>query len=275
MNVGVQDLRRGVQELRDSTLLSWMARSGLVARTVFYLLLAYLTARVAMYGHTRSQDNAHGALTAVAGNVFGQTAILAAAAGFLAFAVARFVAAYADDDVGVFRRFTSAGQGLFYVGMAWVAASFALGHHSTGSEQQHESTVGKFLALPAGQEIVLAIGFVIVGVSLWQVRVALTGDYNDGWCVERAPTWLQKAIPVIALFGIIARALVFVPVGVLVVVAAVTVDPHRAKGLSSILTSASGTVAGTLGLGLVAFGFTVFAVYSLIESRYRDIESGA
>ncbi len=267
--------KAGARSLWRSDILTGLARAGLVARTAFYLLLTYLTVVVATQGpRSHRQANAHGALATVSTGPFGRALLVGAAVGFLAFAVARWVSAYADKDTGLARRLTSAGQGLFYLGMAGATASYALGRHATGSEQQHVQTTARFMGLPGGRFVVAGIGVVVVAVSLWQMRVAAGEDYNDGWCVDEMPRWLRRVMPYVALAGIGARAAVFVPVGGLLVVAAVTFDPREAKGLDALLQSLSGRSWGMFVLALVAAGFATFAGYSAVESRYRDMQSG-
>jgi Domain of Unknown Function (DUF1206) len=66
-----------------------------------------------------------------------------------------------------------------------------------------------------------------------------------------------------------------VPVGVFLVVAAVRADPDQAKGLDALLLDASRNGLGRALVVLAALGFAVFAVYSLLEARYRQVASGA
>jgi hypothetical protein len=65
--------------------------------------------------------------------------------------------------------------------------------------------------------------------------------------------------------------LVFLPVGVFLMVAAVQASPRRADGLDQILAKLSGHWWGTLLLVVVVLGLLVFATYSLLEARYRRI----
>lgn len=271
------DAGRAVADrVRSSFALDRLARLGLLARTVLYLLLTYLTVRVAMGSGTGGkQANANGALAEVSRTPIGEALVVAAAVGFAAFAVARFVSAAADRDTGGWRRLSSAGSGLLYVLLAVATASWALGNHSTGSEQAHEEATARFMGLPGGRVIVAGVGVIVVAVCAWQIRVAVTRDYDDGWCVDEMPSWLRTTMPAVAIGGLAARAAVFVPVGILLVGAAVTFDPNDAKGLDALLLTLRGSALGLAALTVVAAGFALFSVYSLVETRYRDIESGA
>ena len=72
-----------------------------------------------------------------------------------------------------------------------------------------------------------------------------------------------------------ARALAVAPVGLFLLVAAVRADPEQAKGLDALLLEASHNPVGRVLVVLAAAGFVVFAVYSVLEARYREVSSGA
>lgn len=67
--------------------------------------------------------------------------------------------------------------------------------------------------------------------------------------------------------------MVFVPVGVFLVAAAVQLRPSDAKGIDGELLSLSGRVWGSVVLAAVALGLGLFAVYSGLEARYRKVVS--
>ena len=252
-----------------------VARIGLVARTLFYLVLAYLVVDVAVDGGEGGpQANAHGALTLVARNTAGKAALVAAAAGFLVFGVVRVVGAVRDKTVDRWRRLTTALQGLFYVALAWVPMSFVLGHRQTGSEQQQHAETATVLRWPLGRELVALIGVVVVAVCVWQIRTALTRSFDDGLDLRGQPRRVKQAVTVVGSVGIAARALVFVPIGVFLVVAAVRSDPRHADGLDAELARLARHAWGPAALAVVAAGLVVFAVYSGVEARFRDVSRG-
>jgi hypothetical protein len=121
---------------------------------------------------------------------------------------------------------------------------------------------------------VAAVGVVVVVVCAWQIRTALTRGFDDGLEVPPRPTWLQRATTVVGVVGIAARALVFVPVGVFLIVAAVQENPRHADGLDAELARLAREAWGPALLALVALGLLVFAAYSALEARYRDVEAG-
>jgi hypothetical protein len=255
--------------------LSGIARLGLVARSVFYCVLVYLVARLAAAGGSGRQANANGALSAVASTPGGLAAIAATAAGFLTFGIARIWAAFRDDAPSRWNRFTTFLQGAFYVVLTWVPLSYALGKRSAGSEQQHQHAATGLLRTPGGQELLFALGLIIVIVCAHQIWNGVDQDYADGMETDRSPDWVRMLVRVSGTVGIPARAMVFLPTGIFFMVAAVQADPRHADGLDKELATLARHTWGIAVLALVALGLSIFAVYSFLEARYRAVTKSA
>lgn len=71
--------------------------------------------------------------------------------------------------------------------------------------------------------------------------------------------------------GYLARGIVFTLVGILVVAAAVTFDPDKARGMDAALRQVAAQPYGPWLLSLMALGLMCFGAYSLAESRYRRL----
>lgn len=265
-------LRRAAQRLRSSRSARLAARGGLVARAGLYLLLALLAAAVAGgWNRDGVQANANGALTAVAARPAGWLALAAAAVGLAAFGTMRLAGAYADRTVRRLRRLTTAGQAVFYLAMAAGTTAFLLGDRRTGSTQQQDSTAVHLVATPVGRLLLAAAGVVVVAVCCWQVRLAVQGGFRDSLLrIGRG----EDAAHAIGRVGIVARAVAVLPVGALLVVAAVRGQARQARDLDQLLDVVVQQPAGRVVVWLVAAGFLVFAVYSLVEVRYREVQAG-
>ncbi|HYJ75353.1 MAG TPA: DUF1206 domain-containing protein [Kineosporiaceae bacterium] len=254
------------------------ARLGLVARALFYLLLAGLALQLALgtgAAGRSTQANANGAFSQVARAPLGLVLLAGAAAGFAAFAGVRLYGAIRDRRHGGWRRLSTAGQGLIYLGMASVTLSFVLGRRAAGSEEQQRSTVARVIGLPFGRLLLVAAGLVVLAMCVWQLLVAARGDFAESLREHAMHPLVHRLTLLTARVGIPARGLAIAPVGVFLVVAGVRSDPREAKGLDALLIESCGTVTGRTLVVLAAAGFAVFAVYSLLEARYRQVASGA
>ena len=256
-----------------------VARLGLVARGLFYLLLAGLAINVLTgAGRERGgsgQANANGALTQVAHAPVGFALIAGAAVGFVVFALVRLGGAITDHRHGTLRRVSTGGQALLYLAMGVATAAFLLGSRATGSEQQQHSTAARVITLPFGRALLAAVGLIVLAMCTWQIVVAARGHFADTLRYDRMGPVSRRLVMVTARIGIPARAVAIVPVGVFLIVAAVQADPGKAKGLDALLLDLSRSPVGRLLGILAAAGFAVFAVYSLLEARYRQVSAGA
>jgi hypothetical protein len=256
------------------------ARVGYASRGGFYAVLSYLTVRIATLktpsshggsGSGGRQANANGALSLLSETLIGKIALAIAALGFLVLAAVRLRAAWADHESGKLRRLSVAGQGVLYLGLTSVPISYLAGNRSTGTEKQQRKETAQLLGIPGGEVILAIVGLLIIGICGWQLRGVLKQDFTDGIDLSGAPRWMGAVVRITGTIGISGRALVFVPIGIWLVITAVTFDPKNSHGLDSELLSLAGRWWGLVVLAAIALVMAVFAVYSFLEARYRDV----
>jgi hypothetical protein len=243
---------------RRSRALRWPARAGLVVRGLFYLLLASLAIHVAVNATSAKQADPNGALRVVADQPLGLVVLGAAALGFAAFAIARLVAAVVALT-GEERQWWDGVRACVF------------GDHSQGSEQSHRTFTAKLLGHAGGRVALVVIGIAVICFYGYQAYVAISGGFEDSLDDKRMPSWLQRATRVLGTGGIGARVIAWPPVGVFLIVAAVTHDAHKALGLDASLRDMSRHWWGVAVLSIVAVGLIAFALYSFLEAAYRKV----
>lgn len=254
--------------------LSLLGRLGLAGRTGFYLILTGLTVEIALLGgRAHQQADAHGALAIVSRPTLGKVAIAAVALGFVLFGIGRLVGAVVDHSVSTARRVLTALQGLFYVALAYVPCSFLAGNYQTGSQQQQEKTTARVLGLPGGRVILVVVGVILLAVCVQQIRGAVQHDFRDGLDMAGASRPVRAVADASGVVGITARALVFLPMGIFLMIAAFEANPGRSYGIDAELLALSGHAWGVAVIAAVAAGLAVFVVYSAVETRYRNVIS--
>jgi hypothetical protein len=266
-------LHRVVDRFRRSDAARLAARGGLLARGSFYLLLGYLAAALAA-GWGGRPANAHGALTTVATQPAGWLGLAGAAVGFAAFGLMRLAGAYGDRSVGRLRRLTTAGQAAFYLAMSAVTVMFLAGDHRAGSSQQSHSTAARLVTSTPGRLLLATVGVVVVCVCLWQLRLAVQGGYADSLSTHRLGPRGRRVADVVGRVGIVARAAVVLPLGGLLVLAAWQARPGAARDLDQVLEALVHHPVGHVLVWVIAAGFVVFAMYSFVEVRYREVHAG-
>jgi hypothetical protein len=80
-----------------------------------------------------------------------------------------------------------------------------------------------------------------------------------------------RVVGVLGVVGYVAKGIAVGVVGVLFVVAALTLDPGRASGLDGALKALSALPAGAVLLTAVGAGLAAFGVYTFARARYARL----
>ncbi len=260
---------------RAERTLGVLGRLGLAGQTGFYAVLTALAARIAALGGRANgkQANANGALAAVCQSWLGEAAVAAVALGFVLFGVARVVGAWREEQERTRRRVLGALQGLFFVALATAPASFLAGRHQTGSQQSQVRVTAQVLSVPGGRVLLVLAGLAVLALCAVTIRMALHRDFRNGLDLQWIPRALRRVTDAAGAVGITARAVAFGPIGIFLMVAAVTANPRRSYGTDALLLHLSGHAWGMAVIAVVAAGLATSVVYSAIETRYRRVVS--
>jgi hypothetical protein len=155
--------------------------------------------------------------------------------------------------------------------MCALTVAFVFGARNEGSEQSHRTFTAKLLDAPGGRALVLGIGLGIVCFYGYQAWVAVSGKFESNLDEGRMPSLLRRCTRILGTGGITARVRAFVPVGVFLVVAGATHQPHKALGLDATLRDASHHWWGLVVLSVVSVGLIAFGLYSFVEAAYRKV----
>lgn len=267
------------ERAEDSSWLEGLARAGLAARGVLYVVVGVLALQIA-FGKKGEQADKQGALAALARQPFGKVLLVAVAVGFAGYAVWRLVSAFLDtegdgsDAGGWAKRAGDLGRGLLYGGFFVAAVRLLTG--SSGDDRTKEADLtAKVLEAPAGRVAVALVGLAVIGAGLYNGYRALSRKYRKkletGSISATARRWLTG----IATAGLAARMVVFCLIGAFLVKAAVRYDPNQAVGVDGALKRLADRPYGPWLLGLVAVGLFLFGIYSFVEARYRRVLEGA
>jgi hypothetical protein len=240
-----------------------LARTGLTAKGVSYLLVGALAAGVAA-GVGGTATSRQGALHQLAGNTFGKVVLVLLVAGFAAYALWRVVQAVQDDEWG--KRIGYLGRAAIYFSLTFSAAKILAGAGGSSSQNQktHQATA-VVLGWPGGREIVIAGGLVAIGVGCWNLYRGISRKFADTWREH------SDAGCLVGVAGHVARFVVFALIGVFAIKAAADYDPKQAVGLDGALQKLAQASYGSFFLGLTAAGLVAYGVYCFADARYRDV----
>jgi len=264
-----------------------VSKFGLVCRAAVYLLVGYLTLRLAFAagGRTVEPASGTGALQEAALAPWGQVALLLLAAGFAGYALTQLVEAifrpaHADSRIDRWRqRAVSTWGCLLYSAFCATTVSVLIAVRrpagTARSEQRQDTAVtAALLRIGPGRIALILVGVLVViaGVELGRRSVRLT--FQERFTTELRPRIFGAAIRVLGAFGCVARATVFVLVGFFIFKAALLGDPRQTKGLDATFRSVAGSAYGPIALPALALGLVSYGLYCLLEARYRDLTPG-
>jgi hypothetical protein len=266
------------REVASSRWMRGLARAGLLARGVNYLLVGSLAVQIAL-GSRREQADTTGALRTVAGHPGGIVALWLLAAGFAGLALWRFAeTAYGQAGPGgqaARHRLASLALAVLYGGICGVVVNFILGAgKGTSSDTESKSFTARLLAQSGGQVLVAGIGVATaaagVGVGIYGLR-RIFAKYLRTAQMSAAT---RKVVEGLGVAGYLTRGAVFCVVGAFLFDAAVSFDPQKAQGLDGSLRKTAATPLGPWLLFAVALGLVIFGLYSWCEARWRMVEPG-
>jgi hypothetical protein len=267
----------GGQAVRRAAANPWaerLARLGLAARGVLYIVIAILAFRIA-FGHFEDQASQNGALQEIASQPGGQVLVWIVAIGLIGYSLWRLLTAAigpAADPVATDakQRVKALAEGLGYGAVAIIAVKIAAGSGS-GSSGGGQQKTAMVLSWPGGQLLVGLAGVIILGVGAFFVYDGVKADFTKELKLAELSPTARKAVILLGRGGRIAQGVVFGIIGVLVLVAAVQYDPDKARGLDGALKTLVSQPYGRWLLGLVALGFLAYGLYGLAEARLRRI----
>ena len=261
---------------------AWLARGGLLAKGASYALVAVLAIGVAV-GTGGATTSRQGALERLAQETWGKVVLGMLGAGFAAYAVWRFIQAFAEredehDEKATAKKWGKragyVGRGLIYASLTYTTVKLLVG--AGGQQSQNakaQQTTSTVLDWPGGRWLVGIGGLCLIGAGLWNAYRGLKKKFEDKWRTgdmsEAEQKWGGRA----GLAGHLARALVFTLIGIFVSKAAIEYDPNEAIGLDGALQKLGDASYGPYLLGLTAAGLLCYALYCLVDARYRDVSA--
>jgi hypothetical protein len=262
----------------DSDGLELLARVGLIAYGVVHLLVAWLALQLAWGGGGESADQS-GAMRTLAESPLGKPLLWVLAIGLIALAVwqaaevLRWRSGWSASGKTRTKALRKSGNALvkavIYATLAVLAIRFATGGGKSSSSSQQETTAGVF-AWPAGQWLVGAAGLVLIGVGAWHVRKGLNKHFMKQIDTSKASASATRLVTRLGQVGFPGKGIALAGVGALLIWAAVTFDPSKARGLDGALHEILGLPFGRILLTLVALGIAAFGAFCLVRARYPE-----
>ncbi len=266
-----------LEDAAESTWLERMARAGLAARGLLYLVVAILAVQVA-FGQDETRADKQGALQSVVRQPFGRLLVLALAIGFAGYATWRFVEAAvgpgdADDTPkAMVKRAGYFARGVLYTFFFASAVKLFIWSNNEASTQRPEADwTARVLSWPGGTWLVQAVGLILIGSGLYVGWRGLSGKFRKRLKSYEMGASERRWVRVVGTVGMVARMAVWAMIGVLLIAAARQHDPQQAVGIDGALKRLADRSYGPALLVGVALGLAAYGLYSFAEARYRRV----
>jgi len=249
-----------------------MARAGLVARGIIYILIGWIAILVAA-GHSSREADQGGALQLLAGKPYGMASLWLLGIGFACYALWRFSEAafgVTGEGNGAGPRLKSLFRGLVYAGFAYLTFQVISGAHSSEATKQQDVTAS-VMHHAGGRWLVGIVGLIIVIAGVALIAQGIRHKFMKQLQTSQMSARTRRTVELLGMIGTTARGVVFALAGALVIDAAVTYNPSKAGGVDKALLTLRDQPFGGFLLGLAAAGLIIFGIYGLCEARWRRV----
>jgi hypothetical protein len=252
-----------------------LARAGFAARGVIYALIGILAIEIA-FGNSGHKADQSGAVRVVGHTPFGVMLLWLLVIGFIGMALWRLSEALyggpGADGRKASNRLIAGFKAVLYGVIAFFIMKYALGLGvPKSSNKQSVDLTSTAMRAPGGRILVGIVGVVLIGVGAWLAWRAFEKKFLEEIKTGEMSPQTRKVVTFFGRFGGIARGIVFGAAGLFLLIAAVTANAHRAKGIDATLRAFTKTPAGPWLLVLIALGLVMFGIYSLAEARWRRV----
>ncbi len=249
-----------------------LARFGLAARGVIYILIGWLAIEVAI-GHSSQQPSQQGALQLLAGKSYGLVTLWLLGIGFAGYALWRLSEAafgVTAEKPGAGPRLKSLVRAIVYAFLSVLTFQVIAGSAGNQTHKQQDLTA-TVMHHTGGQWLVGLVGLVIVVVGVTLVSEGLRRKFMKYLRTGEMSPRTRKVVEKLGMIGTAARGVVFAIVGALIVDAAITFNPKKSGGLDKALLTLRHQAFGEFLLLITALGLLIFGVYGLCEARWRRV----
>ena len=247
-------------------------RFGFAAKGFVYLIVGFLAAKAALYRGGGVKDE-QGALHEVLAAPFGRVLLGVAGAGLLVYAVWRLIEMWSDpEEKGKLWRFQSLLSGLVYASLGVEAFRMVLGMGSGGGgERESKQQAALLISLPFGHWLLIIIAAIAIALGLQELYRAVAPRFEDREAIKGLSHAAQKWVLRLGRLGIFSRGVVSTVVGVYLLMAGIRRSPSEARGTEGAMESLGQQPFGKWILAVIALGLTAYALYTLVEARYRKL----
>ncbi len=252
-----------------------LARLGYASKALIYAIVGYLALAAATNQGGRVTDTS-GALLVVLSQPFGTVLLVVLGIGLCGYAVWRFLDAFSDPDrrgvtfSGLVVRIGNAVRGGVYGALGLEAFRLARGLRGSSSKEA-ELWAARIMDWPLGVWVIGIAGAIVAIYGVSEIIDSFKQDRDELIDLTYLPRAWRSPADGLSRFGVGARGVIIVALGVFLVRAATQHDPSEAAGTRESVLELANAISGRWILVALALGFLAYAVDQAIHSYCRRI----
>jgi hypothetical protein len=278
---------RRTRRLARSTWGDRLARVGLAARGVVFLLLAYLVVRVALGAlgsdsSTSSPASLPGVADALDRQTGGPAILVVLGTGLAMYALFSLIDTilHHDDESPRSKRWgdraLSAWGVVMYIGFSiycfTAAASSSPSSESSAHDRSQKTHLARdVLRWPGGPFWLGLLATVFLAMAVFLVSRAGRRSFRPRLDRVRMSDRMWRIATVLGIIGYLGRAGLFGVVGGCVMYGAVEDAPRYGQGVNGAVRVIAGSTVGPPLLGILAALLAAYGLYMFVETRYRYV----
>lgn len=280
-----RSMQRATRHAANRPLVDRVARAGLLARGLVFVLLGYVVARIASGAlgerSTNKSASGPGVAQVIAAQTGGRVVVFVLGIGLLCYALFSLLDALVHHDESSdasrwgHRALSMWGFVLYtvFAGFSFAASFSAEGQSGSSQHQDRQSAQlsARVLRWPAGWLWLGLIALVLLTIAGFLAARAVRRSFRHHLMEQDMSPRMWRAATVLGMAGCAGRAGLFALTGWFVASAAIDNDPAHGQGVDGAARQAADTVLGQVLLWLLALGVVAFGGYLFIEARYRRV----
>lgn len=264
----LKDAADAAEDATNSKPLEMAARAGFAVSGILHLLIGLVAIRLATGG--QGQADVSGAVEELAAQPAGPVLLWSSFTACVALALWQVSDAIFDFNhlpakKKLKKKLKAALQAAVYAGLAVTLVSFATGARSDNRRSTSDLTA-ELMQAPGGVFILVVIG---AAVAVTGIIYAILGFRKSFIKYLRLPSSRreQTAVKVLGVAGYAAKGIALLLVGLLIIIATVTLHPEESTGLDGGLRGLREQPFGVYLLAVVGAGLICYGIFLMVRAK--------
>lgn len=261
--------------LKQNSWIDRMARTGMIAKGIVYVILGILAFMAAFeIGGTSDKDASNtGVFTSIKEAPAGIVLLALLAAGLICYSAWRFIQSFSNDDDSKENKWPKRARyffsGLSYLALALTAIKLLMGSKNNGNKNQE--IFSEVIDKPFGQWLLIlaAVGIAIIGI--YQIWYGVAGKYKKHVQDLTSRSSKSKLLLRAGTIGYVARGVVWLMISYLLLRAALHANAKEVGDTGKAFEFIESSTFGSYLLGAVGLGMICYGIFNFIRARYERL----